>query len=77
MKISPKLLKLLLNLYPPYLGTGIKITHISKDLEEIKRQTENGNKYLPEFLIEIKDDDNELVAAIRKILYVRKNRKTD
>jgi acyl-coenzyme A thioesterase PaaI-like protein len=147
MKISPKLLKLLLNLYPPYLGTGIKITHISKDwreihtsmslrwfnrnavgthfggslfamvdphlmlllirllgkgyrvwdksaeikfikaskktvtsrikissddLEEIKRQTENGNKYLPEFLIEIKDDDDELVAAIRKILYVRK-----
>ncbi len=141
----------MLNLYPPYLGTGIKITYISKDwreihtsmslrwfnrnavgthfggslfamvdphlmlllirllgkgfrvwdksaeikfikaskktviskikissddLEEIKRQTENGNKYLPEFLIEIKDDDNELVAVIRKILYVRKNRKT-
>ena len=151
MKISPKLLKLILNLYPPYLGTGIKITHISKDwreihtsmslrwfnrnavgthfggslfamvdphlmlllirllgkgyrvwdksaeikfikaskktvtsiikissddLAKIKRQTENGNKYLPEFLIEIRDDDDELVAAIRKILYVRKNRKT-
>ena len=54
------------------------IIKISRDdLEEIKRRTANGKKYLPEFMLEIKDDDNELVAIIRKILYVRKKRKTD
>jgi hypothetical protein len=149
MKVTPKLLKLMLNLYPPYLGTGIKIKHISEDwraihtslslrwfnrnavgthfggslfamvdphimlllirllgkeywvwdksaeiefikasnktvtstikisrddLEKIKRRTDNGEKYLPEFVIEIKDDDNELVAIIRKILYVRRKK---
>ena len=133
MKVTPRLLKLMLNLYPPYLGTGIKIKHISEDwreihtslslrwfnrnavgthfggsifamvdphimlllirllgkeywvwdksaeiefikassktvtstikisrddLETIKRRTDNGEKYLPEFVIEIKDDDN-------------------
>jgi len=147
MNVTPKLLKLMLNLYPPYFGTGINIKCISKDwreihtsmslrwfnrnavgthfggslfamvdphlmlllirllgkeylvwdksaeinfikaskktvtsiirissddLEEIKRRTDNGKKYLPEFMLEIKDDDNELVAIIRKILYVRK-----
>ncbi len=35
MKVTPKLLKLMLNLYPPYLGTGIKIDYISEDWREI------------------------------------------
>jgi hypothetical protein len=149
MKVTPKLLKLMLNLYPPYLGTGIKIDYISEDwmeihtslslrwfnrnavgthfggslysmadphvmllliqllgkeywvwdksaeiefikasnqkvtskirisnndLKNIKIRTENGEKYLPEFRIEIKDDDNELVAVVRKILYIRKKK---
>lgn len=149
MKVTPKLLKLMLNLYPPYLGTGIKINHISEDwreihismslrwfnqnavgthfggslysmvdphlmllliqllgkeywvwdksaeiefikasskpvkskitissdnLEEIRHRTDTGEKYLPEFVIEIRDDANELVATIRKILYVRRKR---
>ena len=147
MKITPKLLKLGLNLYPPYIGAGVKITHIredwrelrvsmalrwfnrnavgthfggslysmvdphlmllliqllgneywvwdksaeikfikaskqkvtaiikidSADLEEIKRHTNDGEKYLHAFVIEIKDEDNELVAMIKKIIYTRK-----
>jgi len=146
MKITPKLLKLGLNLYPPYLGAGVKITHISEDwrelrvamslrwfnrnavgthfggslysmvdphlmlllmrllgngywvwdksaeiefikasrqkvasiiritgddLEIIKRRTAAGEKYLHEFEIEIKDEDNDLVAIVRKIIYTR------
>ena len=35
MKFTPKLMKLGLNLYPPYLGAGVKITHISKDWQEL------------------------------------------
>ncbi|ABV37006.1 conserved hypothetical protein [Shewanella sediminis HAW-EB3] len=35
MKLSPNLFKRLLNLYPPYLGAGIKITYISQDWREL------------------------------------------
>jgi acyl-coenzyme A thioesterase PaaI-like protein len=31
MRISAKVLRHLLNCWPPYLGTGIKVTHISPD----------------------------------------------
>lgn len=33
--MSPNLFRFLLNLYPPYLGTGISITHISPDFKHI------------------------------------------
>ncbi len=152
MKFTPKLLKRFLNLYPPYLGAGVKVTYISEDwrelhvsmslrwfnrnavgthfggslysmidphlmlllmqllgkeylvwdksadiefvkattkkvtskikitsneLEEIKYHTDTGEKYLPEFTIEIKDEDDELVAIVRKILYVRRKRNAE
>ena len=35
MKFTPKLLKRMLNLYPPYLGAGIKVTYISEDWKEL------------------------------------------
>ena len=147
MKFTPKLLKRLLNLYPPYLGAAVKVTYISedwrelhvsmslrwfnrnfvgthfggslysmidphlmlllmqllgkeylvwdksadiefvkaskrkvtsvikvsnKDLEAIKRSTETGRKYFSNFLIEIKDEDDELVAKVNKTIYVRR-----
>lgn len=33
--MHPTLFRLLLNLYPPYLGTGIRVTRISPDYREI------------------------------------------
>ena len=42
------------------------------DIEEIKRKTENGAKYLAEFAVEIKDEDNELVAKAKKVIYVKR-----
>jgi acyl-coenzyme A thioesterase PaaI-like protein len=147
MKWTPKLMKRILNLYPPYLGAGVKITHIDEnwkelhvsmsmhwfnrnivgthfggslysmidphlmlllmqllgkeysvwdksadiefvkaskkrvtsvikvsdeDLEVIKRNTDNGDKYLPYFTVEIKDDNNDLVARVKKTIYIRK-----
>ncbi|PVZ69606.1 DUF4442 domain-containing protein [Pelagibaculum spongiae] len=147
MKLSPKTLKRLLNFYPPYIGAGIKIEHISNDwselqvsmslrwynrnavgthfggslysmvdphvmlllmqllgkkyfvwdksahidfikpgkgkvtaiikisaadLEDIKQKTENGEKYLPEFKVEVRDQENNLVALATKTLYIKK-----
>ena len=45
-------------------------------IEEIKQKTENGQKYLPTFTIEIRDEDGELVATAEKVIYVRKRAKS-
>jgi len=149
MKFSPKSLKRLLNLYPPYLGAGVKITHISEDwrelhvgmslrwynrnavnthfggslysmidphlmlllmqilgreylvwdkaadiefikaskkkvrtvikitdknLEDITLMTKAGEKYFPEFMLDVIDEDNELVARVKKTIYVKKKK---
>ena len=34
--LSPKGLKLILNLYPPYLGAGVKVESISEDWKELR-----------------------------------------
>ena len=36
MKLTPKRLQILLNLYPPYLGAGIKVTHVSGDWKKLQ-----------------------------------------
>ena len=41
-------------------------------LEEIKRNTANGDKYLPSFNLEIFDEHHDLVAKVAKVIYVRK-----
>ncbi|MDQ2077702.1 DUF4442 domain-containing protein [Marinimicrobium sp. ABcell2] len=40
-------------------------------LERIRRHTDNGEKYLPEFTIDILDEDDQLVAQVVRTLYVR------
>jgi len=147
MRLTPKLLKLALNFYPPYLGAGVKVTYISKDwqelhvsmslrwfnrnavgthfggslysmvdphlmlllmqllgndylvwdktadiefvkaskskvtsiikvtnddLEVIKNKTCDGEKYFSNFVVEIRDVENDLVAMVKKTIYVRK-----
>jgi len=147
MKITPRLLRLILNLYGPYLGAGVHITHISNDWRElrvsmklhwynrnavgthfggslysmvdphfmlllmkllgktyivwdkssnidfirpvngpvhaviriskedemrIRERTKNAEKYLPEFEVQINDDEGKPVALVKKVLYVRK-----
>jgi acyl-coenzyme A thioesterase PaaI-like protein len=147
MKFTPKLLKRILNLYPPYLGAGVKVTYISedwrevhvsmslhwfnrnavgthfgdslysmvdphlmlllmqllgkeysvwdkaaniefvkasktkvtsvikvsnKDLEIIRNNTFNGEKYFSSFIVEIRDEDHDLVARVKKKIYVRR-----
>lgn len=147
MKLTPKLLKRILNLYPPYLGTGVNVTYVSADWKElhvsmalrwynrnvvgthfggslysmvdphlvllliqllgkdyrvwdrsahiefvkaskkkitsvikisddelkvIKRNTSDGQKYFTNFSVEIKDEADDLVARVKKTIYVRK-----
>ncbi len=147
MNVSPRAFKRIINLYPPYLGAGVKVEYVAEDwkelrvsmalrwynrnvvgvhfggslysmidphlmlllmqllgkdylvwdktakidfvkaskkkllsvikvsdedLEKIRRNTEKGDKYLSRFFIEIKDEDNDLVANVEKVIYVRK-----
>ncbi|RMD49723.1 MAG: DUF4442 domain-containing protein [Ignavibacteria bacterium] len=36
MKITPRLMKFMLNVYPPYLGAGVKVDYFSEDWREAK-----------------------------------------
>jgi acyl-coenzyme A thioesterase PaaI-like protein len=147
INLPPGQLKFILNIYPPYLGTGIRVDHISEDwkelrvsmhlrwynrnavgthfggslyamidphlmlllmrllgkdylvwdrsagiefikatkekvwaefmitdevLEDIKAHTEQGEKYLAKFPVEIRDVGNELIAKGEKVIYIRK-----
>lgn len=42
------------------------------DLTEILEKTADGEKYFPEFIVEITDTSGEVVARVLKTLYVRK-----
>ncbi len=42
------------------------------DLAAIHTKTANGGKYLPEFVVEIRNADEEVVARVKKTLYVRR-----
>lgn len=139
-------LRWFLNMYPPYLGAGVRVQHISKDfmkikvklnysfynrnymgtqfggslytmvdpfyvlmlidvlgpdyvvwdktstidfirpgrgpvfadftldeatIQDIKDKTANGQKYFPDFTVEVKDGEGNVVALIHKKLYVR------
>jgi len=44
-------------------------------IEDILENTKDGQKYLPEFTLEIKDQEGEVVAEIKKILYIRLKKK--
>jgi len=145
--MNPRHLKLLINLYPPYWGTGITVRSISPDYREVRvqmkmrwynrnyvkthfggslyamtdpfymvmlihilgeefvvwdkaahidfikpsrgtvtakfvineeqirdilRNTSDGQKYLPQFAVDIEDEAGERVARVVKTLYIRK-----
>jgi len=149
LKPTPRLLKTVINLWPPFLGAGIKVCHIAKDwkqidvslrlgltnrnyvgvhfggslysmtdpffmlmliqtlgrdyvvwdkagaidyhkpgkgvvracfrlddgqLQEIRERTANGDKYLPQLMVEIKDETGDIVATVSKTLYIRRKK---
>lgn len=40
-------------------------------LDDIRAKTANGDKYVPEFLVEIKDDHGHLVARVKRRVYIK------
>lgn len=58
-------------------GRGTVTAHFSvsdEELKDIKANTQNGQKYLPVFEVEVLAEDGTLVARAQKTLYVRKKR---
>lgn len=45
-------------------------------VDEILARTREGDKFLPEFQVEVTDETGEVVARVRKELYVRRKRAT-
>ncbi|TJZ74031.1 DUF4442 domain-containing protein [Chitiniphilus eburneus] len=41
-------------------------------LADIRQRTADGAKYLPEFVVEVRDAKDQLVARVKKTLYVRR-----
>ena len=41
-------------------------------LEEIRQRTASGDKYLPELVVDIRDESGQLIAQVHKTLYVRR-----
>lgn len=149
IRATPRLVRQVMNFYPPFLGAGIRVTHISDDwrevhismrlrwynknaagthfggslyamtdpilmlmlmqllgkeyviwdksasidfvkpgrgtvtavitiseaeLADIKDKIADGSKYLPEFDVKVVDEQGELVAEVKKVLYIRKKR---
>lgn len=53
--------------------SSIKI--LDEDIKRIKENTQSGEKYLPEFVVEIRDTDDTLIATVKKTLYVRRKQR--
>ena len=43
-----------------------------EELQAMREQTAGGERYLPWFAVEVRDDDGRLVARVRKQLYVKR-----
>ncbi|RDE19688.1 DUF4442 domain-containing protein [Motiliproteus coralliicola] len=52
------------------VSSVIRVTE--QQLAQIKSHTDGGDKHYPEFWLEILDEHGELVAKVKKILYVKR-----
>jgi acyl-coenzyme A thioesterase PaaI-like protein len=56
-------------------GTGrVHATFVLNDdtLETVRRETADGERYLPTWTVKVTDDNDELVARVKKTLYVKR-----
>lgn len=61
-------------------GTGtVSATFTLTDemLDAVRNATANGDKYLPEWPVEIVDEQGDVVARVNKTLYIRKKKRPD
>lgn len=52
-----------------HVHAQFKIT--DKTLDDIRAKTANGEKYLPEFVVDIKDDEGRLIARVKRRVYIK------
>lgn len=52
----------------------VNITFTEAQIAEIKAHTANGDKFEPTYLIDIRDADNQIVAQVEKLMYIRLKR---
>lgn len=53
-----------------------KITVTDEEISHIKAVTSQGDKYLPEFTLQILDEDSAVVSEIKKTLYIKRKSMT-
>ena len=46
----------------------------NEQIENVKAKTDSGEKYLPQYAVEVLDTRNNLVAKITKTLYIRRKK---
>ena len=57
----------------PGTGTVSSVITVSDaELDDIMKNTTDGRKYLPEFNLNIVDENGETVAKVKKVLYIRR-----
>ena len=45
-----------------------------QEIDNILKMTKSGDKYFPEFTVDLLDEDNELIAKVKKTIYVKKKK---
>ncbi|OWY37168.1 tetrameric acyl-CoA thioesterase [Xenophilus sp. AP218F] len=58
-------------------GRGVVSARFAIDqalVDEVRKATANGDRYLPELSVDVVDQQGELVARVRKTLYVRRKK---
>ena len=60
------------HLLPPKSTVRARFSLSRAQLDYIREKTENGRKYQPDFLVDIGDEHDEVVARVVKTIYIRK-----
>lgn len=60
------------HLLAPKRQVWARFTISRAQLDHIRRKTENGGKYQPDFLVDIVDEHDEVIAKVVKTIYIRK-----
>ena len=76
--VSARTMRRVLNLWPPFLFTGIHVARLADDYTsarvELRAAAAGGEKVLRWFETPVRDASGDVVATVRKQLYVRRKR---
>jgi hypothetical protein len=72
--MTPRKLRRLLRWWGPFLGAGIRLLELSDDWRHAKVQLRRTCKVLRWFEVDVKTASGQVVAKVRKQVYVRRKR---